>query len=110
VACQRQARRISFQRSSGSCSQRATDRKKGIMQSSLIDRADHQVHHHDFLLAAMAMKAVHRLRHSEARTEDTLREVLSIVANGKPVDLSSVEPAADDPGAAVPAMRQPEQD
>ena len=72
------------------------------MQPNLVYRAEHQVHNHDFLLAAMAIKAVHRLHRSAARTEDTLKEVLAIVANGEPVELPPVGMAPNNPSVAVP--------
>lgn len=73
--------------SSGDCSQCAIDRKRGTMQPSLFFRAEHQVHEHDFLLAVMVMKAVHRMHRQTMRTEETLKEVLNIVANGAPVEM-----------------------
>lgn len=72
------------------------------MQPSLVYRAEDQVDHHDFLLAAMAIKAIHDLHKHASRTEDTLKEVLGIVANGNPLELPAAQAARRFPGACDP--------
>lgn len=86
-----------------SCSRCAVDRKRGNMEPNLVYRAEHQVHHHEFVLAVMAIKAVHRLHRSTTRTEDTLREVLTIVANGEPVESPPVR-TEPNPSEAEPSL------
>ena len=56
------------------------------MQSHLVFSAEKKVNH-EFLLAAIAMKAVQRMHRPGIRTEDTLGRVLSLVAKGHAVEL-----------------------
>ena len=64
------------------------------MQSHLVFSAEKKVTH-EFLLATMAMKAVHRMHQPGIRTEDTASQVFAILANGQPVELP-VEPRGGD--------------
>jgi len=58
------------------------------MHSHLVFMAENRVAH-EFLLASMAIKAVHRMHKPGERTEDTMSQVFSILANGKSVELPS---------------------
>ncbi len=61
------------------------------MQSHLVFSAEKKVSH-EFLLACMAMKAVHKLHRPGIRTEETAKQVFAILAKGHPVEMQTAVP------------------
>lgn len=72
------------------------------MQTHLVFAAEQRLNH-EFLLAAMAMKAVHRMHRPGERTEDTALRVFDILAKGKPMDLPLENTIGDAPCKAQTA-------
>jgi hypothetical protein len=56
------------------------------MQDHLVFSAEKKVNH-EFLLATIAIKAVHQMHRPGERTEETTARVFSILAHGKPLNL-----------------------
>ncbi len=80
------------------------------MQSHLVFSAEKKVSH-EFLLASMAIKAVHRMHRPGVRTEDTMGRVFAILAKGNPVEPPPEHPIREDTGQGpkqYTTMRQAE--
>jgi hypothetical protein len=71
------------------------------MNTYLLFSAERKVDH-EFLLASLAMKAVHRMHRPGVRTEDTMSRVFSVLAKGEPVDLP---PEVEACGLTVPVPK-----
>jgi len=62
------------------------------MQNHLVFSAEKKVNH-EFLLATIAIKAIHRLHRPGERTEVTAARVFYILSKGEPIDLPYPEAA-----------------